>query len=149
MNETKGHRVLVIGSEPEIGELIEFILGRGRNDEVKFALGGRKGLAVAEQEPPDLIFLDVMMPDLDGWEVYRRLRMVSALQNVPVLFQSPRSPEMVYPEAQRLGAAGFVRPPYGPQELLAARDAALRGDTYYPPLPEEPELPSVDERAGG
>ncbi len=66
MNETKGYKVLVIGSEPEIGELIEFILARGRNDEVKFALGGRE-----------------------------------------------------------------------------------RGDTYYPPLPEEPELPSVDERAGG
>ena len=91
----------------------------------------------------------MMMPDLDGSEVYRRLRMVSALQNVPVLFQSPRSPETVYPEAQRLGAVGFVRQPYGPQELLAARDAALRGDTYYPPLPEEPELPSVDERVGG
>lgn len=149
MNETKGYKVLVIGAEPEIGELIEFILARGRNDEVKFALGGREGLVVAEQEPPDLIILDVMMLDLNGWEVYRRLRMVSALQNVPVLFQSPRSPEMVYPEAQRLGAVGFVRQPYSPQELLAARDAALRGDTYYPPLPEEPELPSVDERAGG
>ena len=149
MNETKGYKVLVIGAEPEMGELIEFILARGRNDEVKFALGGREGLAVAEQEPPDLIILDVMMPDLNGWEVYRRLRMVPALQNVPVLFQSPMSPEMVYPEAQRLGAVGFVRQPYGPQELLAARDAALRGDTYYPPLPEEPELPSVDERVGG
>jgi len=44
---------------------------------------------------------------------------------------------------------GFVRQPYGPQELLAARDAALRGDTYYPPLPEEPELSSVNERASG
>jgi len=149
MNETKGYKVLVIGAEPEMGELIEFILARGRNDEVKFALGGREGLAVAEQEPPDLIFLDMMMLDLSGWEVYRRLRMVSALQNIPVLFQSPRSPEMVYPEAQRIGAAGYFHQPFSPQELFAARDAALRGDTYYPPLPEEPELPSVDERAGG
>jgi DNA-binding response OmpR family regulator len=133
MNETKSCKVLIIGAEPEIGKLIELVLARGRNDEVKFALGGREGLAVAEQEPPDLICLDMMMPDLDGSEVYRRLRMVPALQNVPVLFQSPRSPEMVYPEAQRLGAAGYVRQPYSPQELLAARDTALRGDTYYPP----------------
>ena len=145
MNETKGYKVLVIGSEPEMGMLIEFILARGRNDEVKFALGGREGLVVAEQEPPDLIILDLMMPDLNGWEVYRLLRMVPALQNVPLLFQSPRSPEMVCPEAERLGAVGFVRQPYGPQALLAARDAALRGGTYYPPLPEEPELSSVGE----
>lgn len=148
MNETKGYRVLVIGSEPETGKLIELILARGRNDKVKFTLGGREGLAVAEQEPPDLIILDVMMLDLNGWEVYRRLRMIPALQNVPVLFQSPMSPETAYPEAQRLGAAGYVRQPYSPQELLAARDAALRGDTYYPPLPKEAELPSVDEKAG-
>ena len=89
-----------------------------------------------------------MMPDLDGWEVYLRLREVPVLRNVPVLFQAAIASERVYPEAQRIGAAGYVREPYGPQELLAARDAALRGDTYYPPLPEEPELPTGRETDG-
>jgi DNA-binding NarL/FixJ family response regulator len=48
-------------------------------------------------------------------------------------------PKRVYSEAQRVGAAGYLYQPYGPQEVIAARDALLRGDVYYPPLSEENE----------
>ncbi|MFQ6102353.1 MAG: response regulator transcription factor, partial [Anaerolineae bacterium] len=71
--EAKGCKVLVIDDEPEMGELIKLVLGRGRNDEVKCAVGGRQGLVVAEQDPQDLIILDIMMPDIHGYEVYERL----------------------------------------------------------------------------
>jgi len=139
MAETTGSKVLVIDDEPEIGELIRLILDWGRTDEVKSALGGRQGLIAAEQDPPDLIILDIMLPDLDGYEVYQRLRKIPALHNVPILFQSAKSPQIVYPKAQQLGAIGYILLPYTPQELLAARDAALMGKPYYPPLPEEPD----------
>jgi len=133
MDETKGYKVLVI--DPE-WQLIEAYLAHYLNDEVRVALDGREGLTAAEQDPPDLIILGLVLPDLHGYEVYRRLRMIPALQHVPVLFQSADTQRRVYPEAQRLGAAGYLRKPYRlPEELLAARDAALRGDTYYPTLP--------------
>jgi CheY-like chemotaxis protein len=138
MSETTGRRVLVIDDDPEWIDLIKLMLTRSRNDQVIAACGGQEGLVKAEQDPPDLIILDLMMPGLTGYEVYERLRAIPGLQHIPVLFQSAKPRWIVYPEAQRLGAAGYLREPYRPQDLFAARDAALKGETYYPPLPEEP-----------
>jgi len=130
----KGCKVLLIDDEPELLELIQFILRHRRDDSVRYVNSGQRGLMVAEQDPPDLVILDIMMPDIDGYEVCRRIKGMPALWNVPVLFQTARAPADVIPEAKRLGAAGCITEPYGPQELLAARDAVLRGETYYPPF---------------
>jgi DNA-binding response OmpR family regulator len=130
--DEKGRRVLVIDDNPGIGDLIQTILGRGRNDEVRYAGGGRRGLAAAEQDPPDLIILNTTMPDSSGIEVCRQLRAIPVLEQTPVLFQTAWDQARSYPEAQRLGAAGCLTLPIGPHELLAARDAALEGETYYP-----------------
>jgi len=130
--DKEGHRVLVIDDKPDIGDVIQIVLGRGRNDQVRFAHGGRRGVAAAEQDPPDLILLNITLPDSDGSEVYHQIRAVPALKHVPVLVQTAWDQGRSYPEAQRLGAAGCLTLPIGPQELLAARDAALEGRTYYP-----------------
>jgi CheY-like chemotaxis protein len=130
----KGCKVLLVDDEPELLELIQFILRHRRDDSVRYVNSGQRGLMVAEQDPPDLIILDIMMPDIDGFEVCRQLKGMPALWNVPVLFQTARTAADVIPEAKRLGAAGCINEPYGPQELLAARDAVLRGETYYPPF---------------
>ena len=127
-------RVLVIDDEPELIDLIRLMLVRFRNDEVIGAYGGQEGIEKAEQNPPDLIILDLMMPGLTGYEVYEHLQAIPALQHIPVLFQSARPRWVAYPDAQRLDAAGYLCEPYRPQDLLAARDAALRGETYYPPI---------------
>jgi DNA-binding response OmpR family regulator len=128
----EGCRVLVIDDKPGVGDMIQTVLGRGRNDQVRYANGGRKGLVTAEHNPPDLIILNIAISGLDGAEVYQRIRTIPALGQVPVLFQVAWDPERSYPVAQEIGAAGCLTLPYGPQELLAARDAALRGETYYP-----------------
>ena len=130
----KGCKVLLVDDEPELLELIQFILRHRRDDSVRYVNSGQRGLMVAEQDPPDLIILDIMMPDIDGFEVCRRIKGMPALWNVPVLFQTARALADVIPEAKRLGAAGCITEPYGPHELLAARDAVLRGETYYPPF---------------
>jgi DNA-binding response OmpR family regulator len=128
----KGHCVLVIDDKPDVGDVIQVVLGRGRNDRVRFAHSGRRGVAAAEQDPPDLIIIDITLSELDGSEVYQRIRAVPALEHVPVLVQTAWDQGRSYPEAQRLGAAGCLTLPIGPQELLAARDAALEGRAYYP-----------------
>jgi CheY-like chemotaxis protein len=130
--DKEGRRVLVVDDKPGVGDAIQVVLGRGRNDQVRFAHGGRRGVAAAEQNPPDLILLNITLSELDGSEVYQRIRAVPALEQVPVLVQTAWDPRRSYPEAQRLGAAGCLTLPIGSQELLAARDAALEGRTYYP-----------------
>ncbi len=137
-SQSSGARVLVIDDEPDFIKLIRFILSEKVADEVLGATGGYEGLTAARENAPlDLIILDTMMPGLHGFEVYLRLRLIPGLEQVPILFIGSKPPELVYPEAQRLGASGYVVGPFSPDDLLTARDAALRGETYYPPLDEE------------
>jgi DNA-binding response OmpR family regulator len=132
METTMRCKILVIDDDPGFAGLVKLTLVHSRNDDVRIAIGGLEGIAMAEQDPPDLIILDIMMPAPHGFEVCRQLKAKPDLQNIPVLFQTAMSPARAYPEAQRLGAAGCMIEPYGPQELLTARDAVLRGETHYP-----------------
>jgi len=137
MDNMTSCRVLVISDEPELIELVKLILTRSRNDQVVAAYGGQDGLVKAEQDPPDLIILSIMMHKLDGWEVYARLKAIPSLASIPVLFQAALASSRAYPLVKQAGAQGYLCLPYHPQDLLAARDAVLRGETYYPPLPEK------------
>jgi CheY-like chemotaxis protein len=131
---TQGRKVLVIDDCREIAELVRLILCRLRDDDVVLAAGGAEGLSAAQQDPPDLIILDLMMPYLDGYTVLERLKEITQLEQVPVLFHAAIPRRSVYPNARRLGAAGYVLVPYSPYELVDARDAALRGEKHYPPF---------------
>jgi len=135
MEIPRGCKVLVIDDMREMEEMMGLLLAHQRNDQVAYAHGGLEGLAIAEQHPPELIILDLMMPDLPGYEVFRRLHAQPALQNVPVLLLTVIPPQMVYPQAQELGIAGYMCKPFEFETLLTARDALLRGETYYPSLP--------------
>ncbi len=135
METRQGCQVLVIDDMIEMEELLGLLLSHERNDSVIYAHGGHEGLAVAQQRLPQLIILDLMMPDLHGFEVCRRLKDTPGVRDIPVLVLTVVPPQLVYPEAQRLGAAGYLCKPFELEELLNARDALLRGGTYYPPLP--------------
>lgn len=128
--DAEGYTVLVIDDNPAMAAITDMTLGRGRNDEVRYASSGRKGLMAAKQNPPDLIILDVMMPGWDGFETFRQFHMTSGLEDVPVIFQTAYS--KAFQEAKNLGTAGCLLVPYKAQDLLAARDAALRGEVYDP-----------------
>jgi CheY-like chemotaxis protein len=113
------------------------ILNRKCGDEVHIASSASEGLSLAEREHPDLIIVRIMMYEMNGYEVCRQLTAMPQLQGIPILLQAAMDPKRVYPEAQRVGAAGYLCQPYSPQEVIAARDAVLHGSVYYPPLPEE------------
>lgn len=134
--EEEGHAVLVIDDNPAIGELVHMSLGRARNDQVRYANSGMRGLTAARQNPPDLVILDIMMPGWDGFQTYQQIRMTSGLEEVPVVFQTAYA--RAYQTALGVGASGCLMAPYSTEELLAARDAALRGETYYPMLEGQP-----------
>jgi DNA-binding response OmpR family regulator len=124
----------------ELEEMLKLFLSHQRDDCVIYARGGLEGLELAEQNPPQLIILDLMLPDLSGYDVFMRLQMIPKLKNVPVLLLTVLPPQMVYPEAQKLGIAGYVCKPFDFEELLLARDTLLRGETYYP-LPKRKTEP--------
>ena len=130
-------RVLIIDDQPDVANLVKLILTRKCGDEVHIASSASEGLSIAEREQPDLIIVRIMLYEINGYEICRQLKALSHLQDVPVLLQAAMDPKRVYPEAQRVGAAGYLCQPYSPQEVIAARDTVLRGDVYYPPLPEE------------
>ena len=89
---TKASRILVIDDDPEIAELLTIIL-RPHGLRVYHARDGREGLKNAYELHPDLIILDVTMPEVDGWEVCARLR---ELSDVPILMLTARSAESIY-----------------------------------------------------
>ena len=73
MEEKSAKQILCIEDEPEMIDLIRLILGR-RGFEVSGAAGGTGGIKAVREQLPDLVLLDLMMPDMDGWEVYQQMK---------------------------------------------------------------------------
>ncbi len=86
---------------------------------VKVVNHGSKALAVAAAKPPDLILLDIMMPEIDGYEVCRRLKADAALRNIPVIFLTAMSDEQSEEKGFELGAVDYIAKPISPPILLA------------------------------
>lgn len=91
------------------------------------AADGREALAGIRQELPELVLLDVMMPDIDGWEVAAQLAADPATQDIPVIFLSARAAHEDKARAQGLGAVGYIVKPFDPVALGAVvRDVLAR-----------------------
>ena len=119
MNEP---RILVIDDDPDIRGLVAELLGRAGMI-VDQAPDGRAGLRALHESPPDLVVLDVAMPDLDGWETLERIR---DLTEVPVLMLTARGAEPDRVRGLKAGADDYVVKPFGRQELVARIQALLR-----------------------
>ncbi|HID52223.1 MAG TPA: response regulator transcription factor [Anaerolineae bacterium] len=77
-------KVVCIEDELEMIELVKLILGRSQFD-VTGAVGGREGLAKIAEVKPDLVLLDLMMPEMDGWEVYQKMKASDEMRDIPVI----------------------------------------------------------------
>ena len=115
-------KILVIDDEDTTVQLITLLLER-RGFEVIKAYSAEEGLRKAYRYQPDLVLLDIMMPDMDGWEVCRRLRDMS---DVPIIFLTARTegPDIV--RGLEMGADDYVTKPYDNDELVARVRAHLR-----------------------
>jgi DNA-binding response OmpR family regulator len=118
-------RVLCIEDHPEMIELIRLILGREGFD-VEGAIGGREGLRIMHEDPPDLVLLDLMMPDVDGWEVYRQLKADEALKTIPVIAVTAKAQSIDRVLGLHIaGMDDFITKPFGPKELIASVERIL------------------------
>jgi two-component system KDP operon response regulator KdpE len=121
-------RILIVDDEPNIVAAIQPLL-RGRGYEVMSAISGRGALEAAQRESPDVIVLDLGLPDMDGVEVCRLLR---EDRGTPIIILSARGAEADKVRALDAGADDYVTKPFGPEELLARIRAALRRGESQP-----------------
>jgi len=110
------NRIYVVDDEPDMVELLATIL-RGEGYEVETYTDGRAALARVLEEPPELLLLDLMMPDLDGFELLKLLRLDSRGRNVVVLVVSARTGHRAQLETLQLGANAYIYKPFSPREL--------------------------------
>ena len=115
-------RILIVDDEPNIVATVSPLL-RARGYDVYSATSGRAGLEAVDRDKPDLVVLDLGLPDVDGIDVCRTMRQVS---NVPIVVLSARGAEGDKVAALDAGADDYVTKPFGPEELLARIRAALR-----------------------
>jgi two-component system OmpR family response regulator len=119
-------RILVVDDEEHITELLAMGLGY-QGFEVERASSGREALDAVTRRAPDLIVLDVMLPDLDGFEVARRLRRdEGASTRVPVIFLTARDTTQDKVQGLRLGSDDYVTKPFSIEELIERVKAVLR-----------------------
>ncbi|MEW8979539.1 MAG: response regulator [Symbiobacterium sp.] len=119
-------RVLLIEDDPDIQRMVQLSLKFQGGHEVSVASGGREGLEKAEQERPDVILLDVMMPEMDGYETCRRLKANPATAAIPVVFLSARAQQSEIQKGRELGAIGYLVKPFDPMTLSSQLEAMLR-----------------------
>ncbi|WP_315704062.1 MULTISPECIES: response regulator transcription factor [unclassified Bradyrhizobium] len=119
------HRILVVDDDPHIREVIRVALSKAGMD-VTEAADGKAALARFERDRPDLIVLDVGMPEFDGLEVCRRIRRNSDL---PILFLSARDEEIDRILGLEIGGDDYVTKPFSPRELVARVNVILRRAT--------------------
>ena len=134
--------VLVIDDDADIRGLLRELLGRA-GYEVVDSSNGREGLRALYGSAPDLVLLDVSMPEMDGWQTLERIRDVS---EVPVIMLTARTPELEKVRGLKAGADDYVTKPFGRQELLARVEAHLRrsGDRVEQPGTYADGLVTID-----
>ncbi len=119
-------KVLVVDDEPDYLRIAARIAA-GAGCAVMTAKAALEGVALAAAEPPDLILLDVGLPDISGFEAARRIRRAPATAAVPIIFFTVRSEVDMVSEGLALGAAGYVLKPFDPDELTRRIRAAVSG----------------------
>lgn len=128
-------KVLIIDDEPDVIEVVNLCFNlRWPEAEVASACNGEEGLKLIEQDPPDLVLLDIVLPGVDGFKVCQEIRRIS---DVPVVMLSARDSEVDKVRGLEMGADDYITKPFSHLELLARVRAVLR---RY-----QNQLPSVGE----
>jgi two-component system, OmpR family, response regulator VicR len=118
-------RLVCIEDEPEMIDLVRLILSR-KGFNVIGANGGVEGLEVVRREKPDLILLDLMMPDMDGWEVYQQIKADEELREIPVVVVTAKAQSIDKVLGLHIAKVDdYITKPFGPQELLESVEKIL------------------------
>ncbi len=125
MIEKQMYEILIIDDEPVNLKLLTDILSN-RNYEVRMTVNGHLGIAAVEAAPPDLILLDVMMPDMSGYEVCKILKQNPRFASIPIIFLSALDSPQNKVRAFEVGGADYVTKPFNNVEVLARVNTYLK-----------------------
>jgi two-component system, OmpR family, response regulator VicR len=122
MNEKK---ILCIEDEAEMIDLMRLILGR-RGYDVLGATGGLDGIKKVKENLPDLVLLDLMMPDMDGWEVYQQMKADETTRNIPVIVVTAKAQNIDKVLGLHIAKVDdYITKPFSPADLLASVEKVL------------------------
>jgi two-component system phosphate regulon response regulator PhoB len=127
-------RILVIEDEHDLQKVLDYNLRRAGHEPLA-ALRGQEGLQLARKSRPDLVILDLMLPDLAGTEVCRALKRDAETKGIPVLMLTAKGEEIDRVVGFELGADDYVVKPFSVRELMLRIDAILRRTSGEPPAP--------------
>jgi DNA-binding response OmpR family regulator len=106
-------------------ELVKLILGRNKFDVVG-AVGGQEGLDRISETKPDLVLLDLMMPEMDGWEVYQKMKASEDMRDIPVIVVTAKAQSIDRVLGLHIARVNdYITKPFGPQELLDSVERVL------------------------
>ena len=125
MTLEKTKKILCVEDEPEMIDLIRLILSR-RGFETTGANGGKEGLEIIRRDHPDLVLLDLMMPDIDGWEVYQQMKSDPATKDIPVIVVTAKAQSIDKVLGLHIAKVDdYITKPFSPKELLESVDKVL------------------------
>lgn len=119
-------RILLVEDEPDIQKVAKLSLTLVGGYEVAVVDNGIEAIRLAEQIKPDVILLDVMLPDMDGYETLTRIKQHDHLKDIPVLFISAKAQQSEVSYGLSLGAIGYITKPFDPMTLPAQVQQFLR-----------------------
>lgn len=134
MNE---YRILIVDDEPDISSLLEKALNIEGLHHILKADTGRSAIDTCRKAQPDIIILDIMLPDLDGYEVCRQIRQFS---HCPILFLSSKNDELDKLLGLAVGGDDYVTKPFSPKEIAYRVKAQLRRIEYQQNTTDKPSL---------
>ena len=132
MESNKSRLIVYIEDDTEMIDLVTLILNR-RGYQVKGAHGGHQGLDLVQKEPPDLILLDLMMPDLDGWDLYQQLKANEATRDIPVIIITAKAQAIDRVLGLHIAKVeDYISKPFHPQELIESIEKVLTSKNTQP-----------------
>jgi two-component system response regulator VicR len=125
MAEKNAKVILCIEDEQEMIDLIRLILSR-RGFEIRGANSGKEGLEIIRKDHPNLVLLDLMMPEMDGWEVYQQMKADETTKNIPVIIVTAKAQSIDRVLGLHIAKVDdYIAKPFSPQELLSSIDNVL------------------------
>ena len=124
-NDDRVISIVCIEDEPEMIELVKIILNR-KGYSVHGADGGETGLSLIRAVKPDLVLLDLMMPDMDGWEVYQQMKADPEIRDIPVIIVTAKAQNIDKILGLHIAKVNdYITKPFGPSELLQSIQTVL------------------------
>lgn len=126
MAEGQTRKIVCVEDEPEMIDLMRLILSR-KGFEVVGANGGVKGLEIIRAEKPDLVLLDLMMPEMDGWQVYQQLKADPSTENIPVVVVTAKAQNIDKVLGLHIAKVDdYISKPFSLQELVDRVEQVLK-----------------------